>query len=340
MMEGERALPTIAVVMPAHNAATFLPQSLPPLVRLLAENAIQEIIVVDDSSGDGTGATASAMGAVALRSENGPIGPAAARNLGVDRASSDIIWFVDADVVVKPDGPALIRRALGARQASAVIGSYDDAPAAGNFLSQYKNLVHHHYHHRGEAEAATFWTGCGAVWRDDLLAMGGFEPTPGRIDDVEFGYRLISAGRRIRFVSQLQGKHLKVWRFADLMRTEIFSRAIPWAELLMQHDTPRTLNVAPAERIRAAVAALGAMAVASALIGIASWWLPAVLLVLAFAVNTSLFRLFHRRKGLLFAVRRSPVPSVLLSVQQRSIRMGLGSAQVRAEQIARRSGGL
>ncbi len=46
---------------------------------------------------------------------------------------------------------------------AAVFGSYDDEPAAPNFLSQYKNLFHHFVHQQGSAEASTFWSGCGAI---------------------------------------------------------------------------------------------------------------------------------------------------------------------------------
>ena len=55
------------------------------------------------------------------------------------------------------------------------ICSYDDRPAAQNFLSQYKNLVHHFYHHRGRTGSSYFWAGCGAIRRQAFLEMGGFD---------------------------------------------------------------------------------------------------------------------------------------------------------------------
>jgi hypothetical protein len=50
-----------------------------------------------------------------------------------------------------------------------LIGSYDDAPGANNFLSQYKNLFHHYTHQTGSEEASTFWGACGAIRRDVFL---------------------------------------------------------------------------------------------------------------------------------------------------------------------------
>ena len=74
--------------------------------------------------------------------------------------------FIDADVCVHQD--TLVRfaeRFTADPMLDAVMGSYDDAPAASNFLSQYKNLFHHYVHQTGDGEIRTFWSGCGAIRR-------------------------------------------------------------------------------------------------------------------------------------------------------------------------------
>ena len=91
---------------------------------------------------------------------------AAARNRGAEASAGDVLWFVDADVKVHPDGAGKIVDAMKEDQVTAVIGSYDDQPPASNFLSQYKNLVHHHYHQKAEGFASGFWGGCGAVQKE------------------------------------------------------------------------------------------------------------------------------------------------------------------------------
>jgi hypothetical protein len=136
--------------------------------------------------------------------------------------------------------------------------------------------------------------------------LGGFDVAFQRpsIEDIEFGYRLKAAGGLIRLAAELQGAHLKVWTFKHLMITELRDRAIPWASLLLSRDFARyELNIAVTERIRALVACLCFASVIASVAAPKTWWLILFLLVTAFTANLELFALFHRRNGLLFAIR-------------------------------------
>ena len=223
--------------------------------------------------------------------------------MGAQEAAGDILWFVDADVVVKSDAARHIRYVLTSGDYAAVFGSYDDRPAAPNFLSQYKNLVHHYYHQSHRREASTFWTGCGAVWKDAFLAAGGFDSALHAMEDIEFGYRLRGIGGRIRLAPEIQGTHLKIWTFWRLVITDLRDRAIPWAFILLKRgDAGDDLNVAVTEKIRALIACLGALSVLTSITGLTPWWAPAVPLASAFIANLELCDLLQRRKGLLFAL--------------------------------------
>lgn len=85
---------SVAVVIPAHNAAAYLADALRSVAA--QTRPASEVIVVDDRSTDGTAALARGLGARVLTT---PVnsGPSAARNLGIREATSDLIAFLDAD---------------------------------------------------------------------------------------------------------------------------------------------------------------------------------------------------------------------------------------------------
>lgn len=291
--------------MPVYNGSAFIRRSLPPLIDMLRRGETVEVIVVDDTSTDDTAAIAAELGARVMPS-GGRLGPGGARNQAAAKVRGDVLWFVDADVVVHDDAAVQLQSAFADPGVAAAFGSYDDRPPAKNFLSQYKNLVHHYYHHRGRSEASTFWAGCGGVRTNAFLAAGGFDVvryTRPSIEDIELGYRLRAAGGRILLLPALQGTHLKVWRFFNLIHTEVFCRAIPWSRLMLsQTGLVDDLNVGTAERLRAVVAGLFFLSCAAALLsGVPAWIALAMFGVVALA-NGSLLRLFYRRKGPLFAL--------------------------------------
>lgn len=296
---------TISVIMPVYNGRDFIIRSLPPLIEMLCRGELSEVIVVDDTSSDETPTMAAEMGARVIPS-GGRLGPGGARNQAAKQAVGEILWFVDADVVVHDDAARELRSAFSESGIVAVFGSYDDVPPAQNFLSQYKNLVHHFYHHRGRTDASTFWAGCGGVRKQAFLAVDGFDVvryTRPSIEDIELGYRLRAAGGRIVLSPALQGSHLKVWRFVNLIHTEVFCRAIPWSRLMLaQTGLINDLNVGMAERLRAVLACVFILTLLAALLPtVPSWVALAGLGVVALA-NAKLLQLFYRRKGMLFAL--------------------------------------
>lgn len=297
--------PTVSVIMPVYNASHFLPLVLPPLLDMQRRGEVLEVILVDDVSTDNSVAVARDLGATVLPSPRNA-GPGAARNIGSAKARGDILWFVDSDVIAHEDGARKVRVAFPDAATVAVFGSYDDAPPARNFMSQYKNLVHHFYHQKGREDASTFWAGCGAVRRAEFLAAGGYDAAryaKPSIEDIELGYRLRARGGRIRLERALRCTHLKVWTVAGVFKTDIFMRALPWARLMLtQVGMTDDLNVSKAERLRAVLAGLFALSIPAPILAPSLGWLTAALLFGVFAANWGFFTFLRRRKGVAFAV--------------------------------------
>jgi glycosyltransferase involved in cell wall biosynthesis len=301
--------PFISVIVPVYNGEKFLPGCLAALSSQSYDS--YELIVVDDCSTDESAAISRKYGAMVLRMPR-QSGPAGARNLGAQEAHGEILFFVDADVVVKPDTLERIGDDfVNHPQISAVFGSYDDEPAEKNFISQYKNLFHRFVHQQSSSEAATFWAGCGAIRRNVFLAVDGFNakryPRPA-IEDIELGYRMCSKGHRILLDKQLQAKHLKRWTLKSMLHADIFCRAVPWSMLIFESQgMVNDLNLQTTDRISAGLLALSLLLLPFAILQPLLLLLIVVLLAMIPLLNYKLYRFFIDRKGVAFAVLAFPL---------------------------------
>jgi glycosyltransferase involved in cell wall biosynthesis len=301
--------PFISVIVPVYNGGSFLAVCLQALKS--SSYPAYEIIVVDDCSTDNSAEISRAMGAKVLRMPK-QSGPAGARNQGSGEARGEILFFVDADVVVKPD--TLLRVAYNLVEnpnVAAVFGSYDDEPAEKNFISQYKNLFHHFVHQQSNTEAVSFWAGCGAIRHEVFDKVGGFDTNRyarPSIEDIELGYRMRRMGYRLLLDKQLQGKHLKQWRLSSLLHADIFCRAVPWSMLILQSKgMVNDLNLQTADRIAAAMVGLAVAILPFSLLKPQLLLLVPFLLATVPFLNHKLYRFFLKRRGLAFALRVFPL---------------------------------
>lgn len=310
-----RPAPFLSVVMPAHQAAHLLPETLGAMVASELPRDRWELIVVDDASRDATRAIAERFADRVLPLTGRPGGPGNARNAGAALAAGEWLVFLDADVRVHSDTLRRFTEVIARDpEIAAVFGAYDARPLAGGLVSQYRNLLHRYVHLQGAGAADTFWAGCGAVRRDWFEAVGGFDttryPRP-QIEDIELGYRLRDRGGRIILDPSIQGTHLKAWTMWGVVKTDIRDRGVPWVRLLLERRGRRTrsLNIGRNEPVKVVLA--GA-ALTGALTGLALTDLRplaaipvAALLLIAWNLDT--YRWFARERGVGFAAAVVPL---------------------------------
>lgn len=94
------ASPAVSVVIPAYDAERYLGAAIASVLAQAV--AVGEVIVVDDGSSDATAAVGAAFGppVVCLSRVHGGIG--AARNAGIERATGNMLAFLDADDLWAP----------------------------------------------------------------------------------------------------------------------------------------------------------------------------------------------------------------------------------------------
>jgi GT2 family glycosyltransferase len=301
--EAADTAPSVSVIVPAHNSASTLDSCLTAICKQLGDG--DELIVVDDGSTDETSALIARFPARRAAHAR-PRGVAAARNAGARLAAEEVLFFVDADVVLRDGALDRARDRMADPSIDAVIGSYDDEPAAQSVVSLFKNLAHHYFHQRAAGPVDTFWGACGLVRRSRFFEVGGFNeerfPRPS-IEDVELGWRLADAGARMQLDPGLQVTHLKRWTLTKLVTTDLRQRAIPWMQLaLARGGLSRELNVSADQRVAAVIALLLAGGLISAPV-----WPPARIALpfcaaAAVLINRKLYALFWRKGGVRLAV--------------------------------------
>ena len=231
--------------------------------------------------------------------------PALARNAAAERATGDVLVFVDADVLVHSDALERIRTRLRDPSLAAVFGSYDAAPEAPGAVSGFRNLLHHHVHHAGAGRAQSFWTGLGAVRRAVFDSAGRLDPQRRYLEDVELGARLVQAGARIELDPAIQGTHLKRYTLASMLHVDMVERAIPWVDLMLAGRAPHSALNAGARHRAAALLAIG-----TTLLLARRRPLPALAALGAFAaLNADLYATIARARG-----RREAAAAVPLHV--------------------------
>ncbi len=307
----------VSVIVPVHNSARYIPKCLGAINKSDYDQI--ELIVVDDGSRDDSASLAESLGAIVLKLDTNS-GQARARNIGAQKANGNILVFIDSDVVIQPTTITQIVESFQANpQVVALFGSYDQNPPEQNFVSQYRNLFHHYTHQNANPDAVTFWTGCGAIYRDLFLDLGGFDESYYAMEDIELGYRIHQSGKKILLDKNLLVTHLKQWTFLYLIKTDFSYRAVPWSNLILRTGfIPKELNLKTTDRLSAVLVGISVLLllliVARLLLPTASiihyrWLLPALLLVfIAIAVlNHRLYSFFLQKRGLGFMLLSIPM---------------------------------
>ena len=302
--------PLFSVVVAVNQAGGGLCRTLEALERSDLSRELWELIVVDDASTDDTAIAGARFADVLVQLPGGlPFGPAYARNRGAELARGDIVVFMDPDVRVRPDTLRSFRAAFSeVPHASAVIGCYDGMAGAPDVVSQYRNLLHHYTHQQNAGVTDAFWGGCGAVRRLAFLEAGGYDEwsfARPQVEDVEFGYRLKSAGRTIVLRPEIQATHMKRWTLSDLIATDIWDRGVPWVRVVSERAAESAnvvIGTRTMERVNTILAWIGAVA---AIVGVATrdtgWvWLFGTCLTGIVINNRRKLAFFRRARGVRF----------------------------------------
>ena len=201
----ELTKPRISVVIATYNR----PDSLQRLLMQLAAQTMAptefEVVVVDDGSRTPMPDVAVPYRFTVLQQENR--GAAAARHLGVNTATADVVLFIDDDMEVPPELLSEHTR-LHDNDTQAVVLGWIKCPTTAR-MPLYERLHARYLDHLAEDAYSGRWGLTGIdVWSGNLsmrraqyLKVGGFDTALGQGEDAELGLRLEKDGARF-YVSE------------------------------------------------------------------------------------------------------------------------------------------
>ncbi len=292
---------TLTVIIPVYNDAAVLEKCLR---AVMTADGSPQVIVVDDASTDASAAIAEHFPCTVLRLKKNS-GAASARNHGAESARGDILFFLDSDILVESDTFVRILQIFQAHpEIAALFGSYQSDTVPQNFVSQYKNLLHHYTHQIARADAATFCGGYGAVRRAVFQELSGFDTSYRALEDIEFGYRLHNNGYGTRLQKDLQFTHMKHYTLARLARSDVMNRAIPWTQLMLKYGILRNdLNTRSNNVLSVAVAFALLLLLPMCFVLPTLFWVWSALYILFVTLNASFLAFVWHERGGWFALR-------------------------------------
>jgi glycosyltransferase involved in cell wall biosynthesis len=199
--------PRISVVICAYNAERTMDACLASLRTLRYPS--YEVIVVNDGSKDRTLEIAQRYPELRIFSQENK-GLSVARNVGIDKATGDIIAYTDSDCVVDPDWLTYLAYKFVHGGFLAVGGPNLPPPEDSAVAAYVAAAPGGPTHVLIDDEVAEHIPGCNmAFTRAALLGCGGFDPLHRAAgDDVDLCWRLQNNGCQIGFSPAAQ-----VWHF-------------------------------------------------------------------------------------------------------------------------------
>jgi GT2 family glycosyltransferase len=190
--------PRVSVVVCAYNAERTMEACLASLEHLNYPD--YEVIVVNDGSKDGTLGIAERFPYCRIISQENK-GLSAARNVGAEAATGEIVAYTDSDCVADPDWLAYLVARMEAADLVACGGPNFPPPEPSLVPAAVAVSPGGPTHVLLSDDVAEHIAGCNMAFRRDVLQrLGGFDPVYRAAgDDVDICWRLQDAGYTIGF---------------------------------------------------------------------------------------------------------------------------------------------
>ncbi|HEX9606654.1 MAG TPA: glycosyltransferase family 2 protein [Gemmatimonadaceae bacterium] len=313
---------SLSVIVPVRDDSATLARALTAILASELPRDDYELIVVDDASTNGSAELAARYADTVVRLTGRRSGPAYARNRGAELAQGEVLAFVDADAMVRPETlPRMLRMLSDHPEFDAVSASHDQAAAARNLASQYWSLVLHFGEQRQPGTSGDVASPCAAIRRNAFLSAGmydewRFETAP--LEGIELGKRLEDAGRYVLSSRDLEIVGLRKWNLRSLCR-EVWDRS---ALVTRSLGYQRTQAGVPTEVVFTLSRTLAPAFALLCVVALSAAFLPrpnvpvktAIVLLGVIALNLPVHLFFAKARGIPFAIAVAPLHLLMQAI--------------------------
>ena len=298
----------ISVIIPNYNGEGTIGKCLEAVFASACGSF--EVVVVDDCSSDRSVDIIRRFPCRLIRMPHQG-GASLARNTGARQSRGDILFFIDADCLVRPDtvqrADAAIA-AVAARGAREIVGgTYTLKPADDGFFSFFQSVFIHYHETRDCRHPDYIASHAMAMMRSTFLESGGFkEDFLPIIEDVEFSHRLRNAGCTLTMEPTIQVAHIFNFNFPRSMENA-YHKARWWTvySLGMGDLLAESGTASRGLKVNVLLQSLSLAALAAAWLSGSLWLLMAIIPAAAInaSMNRGLFRAFFTAGGKIFGAK-------------------------------------
>ncbi|MFH0829574.1 MAG: glycosyltransferase [Candidatus Aenigmatarchaeota archaeon] len=288
----------ISVIIPTLNSERTIGKCLEAVLGSSYKD--YEVIVSDGGSRDRTIEISKGTNDIRIRVfQKKDDGAAQGRNNGARNAAGQILFFVDADVVIKRDTLTLVAADFAGTDASAVCGCYDKASVNSSFGPAYDSLrKHYDWTSVKDRYCDFFTTARGAVRRDVFSSLGGFdERLKGTLanEDLEFGCRMVNAGYKMLKDDRIIVRHFgpTFWHNLNMF----YARSGSYFKMFLKKKKFENVKTTKGSAVNCFLALLGTVVLPF------FWPLGAAILLVHVSQNAKFLSFVAAERGPVFALK-------------------------------------
>ncbi|WP_395109403.1 CDP-glycerol glycerophosphotransferase family protein [Actinomadura sp. SCN-SB] len=203
---------SLSIVVPVHKVQGYLRQCLESL--LVPDVPNLELIAVDDASPDGCGAILDEFAGrdprVRVKHLTENVGLGEARNIGLDMAEGDYVWFVDSDDYATDGAVRAIHRRLDQTRPDVLMFDYARSYWNGRL---HRNIANHLFREPPPPEVfrpeerqsvlELMMTAWNRAFRREFLLRHGLRFGGGYYEDINVTYPLLMAAEKISMLDRV-----------------------------------------------------------------------------------------------------------------------------------------